>query len=372
MAGLPAAVEVGDGRDQTFALTANGDVWAWGNNADGQLGDGSTTRRTSPVKLAITGVTVVQAGAKHAVFFVGASSPPPNQAPSASFTYDCDAGACSFDGGASRDPDGEIEAYAWEFGDGSVASGSTGLHLYAANGTYDVTLQVTDDDGVPGTTTLPVTVVVDPVPPTGSITYRTGTTTRVNASTVSADIPSAALSGDTLLLFVTGNRSGIQLRATTAGWTLLDSVTDATMTTAVFAGVAPGGPSTVTVSAGQRTKLDAQLLAYGGTDSQSPVAAVALRAEPGNTAEHTTPTVSAPSGMVVSYWADKTSTTTSWSAPTSLVPRLESVGSGGGRITSLTADSGVVQPAGSVGGEPATASSANSKATMVTVVLRPS
>ncbi|MEH0153092.1 family 10 glycosylhydrolase [Limibacter armeniacum] len=52
-----------------------------------------------------------------------------------------------FDGSNSTDDDGSITAYSWNFGDGVTATGVTASHSYAANGTYPVTLTVTDNDG---------------------------------------------------------------------------------------------------------------------------------------------------------------------------------------------------------------------------------
>jgi PKD repeat protein len=51
------------------------------------------------------------------------------------------------DGTRSRDPDGSVAAYAWDFGDGATAAGPKVTHPYAAPGTYPVTLTVTDDTG---------------------------------------------------------------------------------------------------------------------------------------------------------------------------------------------------------------------------------
>ena len=70
-----------------------------------------------------------------------------NQAPTASFTNSCSGRSCSFDGTGSRDPDGSIATYSWTFGDGTSGSGAQPSHSYAADGTYTVTLTVTDNAG---------------------------------------------------------------------------------------------------------------------------------------------------------------------------------------------------------------------------------
>ncbi|HYC38792.1 MAG TPA: hypothetical protein VEC19_20360 [Usitatibacter sp.] len=44
-------VAIAAGCVHTLALTANGDVWAWGSNAYGQLGDGTRITRAEPVRL---------------------------------------------------------------------------------------------------------------------------------------------------------------------------------------------------------------------------------------------------------------------------------------------------------------------------------
>jgi len=51
-----------------------------------------------------------------------------------------------------------IVSYAWNFGDGSSASGKTSTHSYTAPGPYSVTLTVTNDRGLAASTTRQVTV----------------------------------------------------------------------------------------------------------------------------------------------------------------------------------------------------------------------
>jgi PKD repeat protein len=66
----------------------------------------------------------------------------------------------SFDaeyGGASKDIDGTITSYAWSFGDGARGVGPIAVHTYSQSGTYSVTLTVTDNGGLTGSITKPVT-----------------------------------------------------------------------------------------------------------------------------------------------------------------------------------------------------------------------
>jgi chitodextrinase len=56
--------------------------------------------------------------------------------------------AVAFDGSASFDPDGgDITQYDWDFGDGNTGIGVAPSHIYAADGSYPVTLTVVDDEG---------------------------------------------------------------------------------------------------------------------------------------------------------------------------------------------------------------------------------
>ena len=93
--------------------------------------------------------------------FPGYPMGPPNDPPTASFTYTCSGLSCTFDGSSSFDPDGVIysSGYFWESGNMADAGGrETFHHTYTQPGTYDVTLRVTDTRGGSGSVSRSVTV----------------------------------------------------------------------------------------------------------------------------------------------------------------------------------------------------------------------
>ena len=74
------------------------------------------------------------------------NTPPVNQAPTAAFSQACTDLGCTFTDGSS-DSDGTVTAWSWDFGDGASSPEQSPSHTYAADGTYSVSLTVTDDDG---------------------------------------------------------------------------------------------------------------------------------------------------------------------------------------------------------------------------------
>ncbi|MCK4477127.1 PKD domain-containing protein, partial [Candidatus Bathyarchaeota archaeon] len=89
-----------------------------------------------------------------------------NRSPVASFTESAETvytgETITFNASDSYDPDGTITSYFWDFGDGANATGMILTHSYADNGTYIVTLTVTDDDGATASTNASKTVLNRP------------------------------------------------------------------------------------------------------------------------------------------------------------------------------------------------------------------
>ena len=139
--------------------TVVGWSWAFG---DGATATGATTSHTYASAGAhnVTLTVTDNGGATNASTQV-ATTRAPNQ-PVAAFIASCGTGLnCSFDGSGSSDPGGTLVSWAWNFGDGSTASGLTASHTYAA-GTYTASFTVTDNFGATNTATKTFTVPDQP------------------------------------------------------------------------------------------------------------------------------------------------------------------------------------------------------------------
>lgn len=86
-----------------------------------------------------------------------------NAPPVATFTFSPEIGTnqtpYTFDASGSKDPDGSIRRYGWDFGDKKTAQGVRVIHQYKDSGNYDVQLTVTDDGGVTTSVNQKVSVI---------------------------------------------------------------------------------------------------------------------------------------------------------------------------------------------------------------------
>ncbi|MBL0164869.1 MAG: M4 family metallopeptidase [Xanthomonadales bacterium] len=91
------------------------------------------------------------------VSLTGSYSTASNVPPSAGFSFTTSALTASFTD-SSSDSDGTIASRSWNFGDSTSSTSTSPSHTYAAAGTYNVTLTVTDNNGATNATTKAVTV----------------------------------------------------------------------------------------------------------------------------------------------------------------------------------------------------------------------
>jgi alpha-tubulin suppressor-like RCC1 family protein len=67
MSSLPAIKAIAAGAGHSVALGANGQVWVWGSNTFGQLGDGTRVSRLLPASISLSSIRAIAAGRDHTV-----------------------------------------------------------------------------------------------------------------------------------------------------------------------------------------------------------------------------------------------------------------------------------------------------------------
>ena len=213
-------------------------------------------------------------------------------------------------------------------------------------------------------------VIVDNLPDPANIQYVGSASATFTTNKPSVTIPASASVGDTVLLALSVN-DNTRTFADPAGWTKLDAHVVKTMSTTVYAKTVaagdPGSKVTFTLSAAAKSTITAAV--YSGVDPALPIL-VSKASDVANTSTKQTPAVTAPAdSWVISYWADKSSATTSWSTSEATTREMQCVVSSG-RVCSLFADSGSAVT-GSYGPKAASTDVATSTATMWSIVVQP-
>ena len=90
---------------------------------------------------------------------------PPNRAPIVVVSATPQSGVApltvAFSSAGTRDPDGTIVSYAWDFDDGGTSSEPNPTHVYTSAGDYVARLTVTDNRGATASRTVPIEVTGD-------------------------------------------------------------------------------------------------------------------------------------------------------------------------------------------------------------------
>ncbi len=147
--------------------------YAW-NFGDGATGTGVSPTHsysaagTYTVSLTVTDNDGATNTASTTATITSTGNQPPVADPNGPYTGNVGM-SITFDGSGSSDPDGTIASYAWTFGDGATGSGVSPTHSYAADGTYTVSLTVTDNAGAThsASTTATITTTGN-LPPTAN------------------------------------------------------------------------------------------------------------------------------------------------------------------------------------------------------------
>lgn len=142
--------------------------WSFG---DGSSATGANASHTYPAAGSYTAtLTVIDDGGLTATSTVSITvSAPANQSPLAVAAGTPTNGTAplpvAFSSAGSRDPDGTIAAYRWDFGDGTSSTLPSPSKSYDTPGNYTARLTVTDDRGATNSTTLTISVSAPVVAP---------------------------------------------------------------------------------------------------------------------------------------------------------------------------------------------------------------
>jgi surface protein len=181
--------------DATGSTDADGTIarYAWTFGPSGAAQSGATLSKPSytypaagtyPVTLTVTDDKGATSSVTQSITVTAPAAA--NQSPVAGFTATPADLVVAFDGSASRDPDGSITNYSWNYGNGTsnTNGGATPTYTYPAAGTYNVILTVTDNKGATASSTKAVTVTAPVTPSTPATPYCNGSSTGAECITI--------------------------------------------------------------------------------------------------------------------------------------------------------------------------------------------
>lgn len=333
--------------DGTGSTDPDGSIasYAW-DFGDGDQGTGATPQHvfgdtdTYSVKLTVTDNEGATATITQNVAVVA----PPNQDPTAAFTANCTGATCAFDAGGSSDPDGSIDTYAWDFGDGTTGTGATPSRTYSgASGARTVTLTVTDNRGATDSASRTVNVTI----PQGTVEYVGTSNSNTGGKAVKqVAIPTGAAVGDVAVMYFTrptaanfGGPTGV------TGWTQIGDTTSGNIVSTVWSKRLTAGDLSGTVTfTDTAVRLGTiQVVVYRGVGTSSIEVASAVA---GATTSHGTPAIPVRTGdLVTRFVAVKMPQSAVWSVPSGMNDRGRLADTASTPFDSIALDPGVTAAA---------------------------
>jgi PKD repeat protein len=146
--------------------------WSFG---DGSSADGVTVSHTYGVagmfnvELSVFNGTTGNSATTTATI-TGATTPALTVNPGGPYTVALNQ-PLTVDGSGTNNPNNRQMTFNWDFGDGSTGTGVQAIHVYAASGSYNVTLTASDPTGLSGSASAAVTVTG---PPAEAVTANAG------------------------------------------------------------------------------------------------------------------------------------------------------------------------------------------------------
>jgi PKD repeat protein len=142
-------------------------VWSFGDGATAATANPSHTYEAAGTYVVTLTVTDDKGASASASLTVVVSAPKVNTPPVAVLTVSATGGVApvtiAFSSLGSRDADGTIVEFAWQFGDSGTSTDAHPSHTFANPGTYLVTLTVTDDQGAVHIKSITILVSAPPL-----------------------------------------------------------------------------------------------------------------------------------------------------------------------------------------------------------------
>jgi len=250
-------IQVADTGTQT---TIRAKIWAQGQSepADWQIQayDASAARLTGGT----VGVWSMGGGMKYwDDLAVATDSDPVYVSPEASFTLDLSSGSAPLDVAFNSTSTGDIDSWAWDFGDGNTSTLPAPTHKYQSAGSYTVSLTVS---GPAGSDSISKASLVTVTPPAPEADFAASATYGVAPLTVIFTDDSAGTVSDCEWDFGDGSRGG--------GSTAVHTYASAGTYTVALKATGPGGSSTKTKTNLITTTAPAPVARFASSQASGP------------------------------------------------------------------------------------------------------